>query len=279
MYFETDQVSDALLCKKCEGKLDIPKILPCGEIICSLCETSIQINDQMFDCLYCNQKHEMPKNGLSICKSLLKILSTKLTRVSRGKAFDSLLKLLDEIEKKHSFLKHGIENSNDFVKEHCMNLRSDVQLTAEEVILQVNEISSKIIEEIDEYERNVIELNKTNSLDALNAFAKELESFHTINTEYLKQHIVDDDKVAQSFEEATSLIKKAEIETQNLKDTGFDGKLFKFEKNKEKLDKSILGITRLELMKSLLTTDQMKELLDLKHLHFMLNVIINQIHW
>jgi hypothetical protein len=144
-----------------------------------------------------------------------------------------------------------------------MNLRSDVQLTAEEVILQVNEISSKIIEEIDEYERNVIELNKTNSLDALNAFAKELESFHTINTEYLKQHIVDDDKVAQSFEEATSLIKKAEIETQNLKDTSFDGKLFKFEKNKEKLDKSILGITRLELMKSLLTTDQMKELLSL----------------
>ncbi len=48
-------------------------------------------------------------------KSLLKILSTKLTRVSRGKTFDSLLKLLDEIQKKHSFLKHGIENSNDLI--------------------------------------------------------------------------------------------------------------------------------------------------------------------
>jgi hypothetical protein len=32
-----------------------------------------------------------------------------------------------------------------------MNLRSDVQLKAEEVILQVNDITTKIIEEIDEY--------------------------------------------------------------------------------------------------------------------------------
>ena len=46
MYFETDQVNDALLCIKCEGRLDIPKISPCGESICSFCETSIQVNDR-----------------------------------------------------------------------------------------------------------------------------------------------------------------------------------------------------------------------------------------
>jgi len=100
MYFETDQVSDALLCKKCEGKLDIPKILPCGETICSLCDTSIQVIDKMYDCLVCKKKHEMPKDGLLFNKLASKILSAKLTRVSRGNAFDSLLKLLDEIEKK-----------------------------------------------------------------------------------------------------------------------------------------------------------------------------------
>jgi hypothetical protein len=108
MYFEK-KVTDVLFCQICEFRLDIPKILPCGENICSLCETSIQVNDQMFDCLACKEKHKIPENGLIVNKSLLKILSAKLTRVSRGKAFDSLLKLLDEIEKKHSFLKHGIE--------------------------------------------------------------------------------------------------------------------------------------------------------------------------
>ena len=71
------------------------------------------------------------------------------------------------------------------INAYCDDLRSDAKLTADEVILQVNDLSTQ---EIDEYEKNLIELNKTNSqlLDAFNAISKELESFHTVNTEYLK---------------------------------------------------------------------------------------------
>ena len=90
----------------------------------------------------------MPKNGLSNNKALLKMLSIKSTKVSRGKAFDSLQKLLDEIQKKQNFIQLGFKNSSDFVNEHCLNLRSNVQLATEEVILQVNYLSSKLIEQI-----------------------------------------------------------------------------------------------------------------------------------
>ncbi len=40
----------------------------------------------------------------------------------------------------------------------------------------------------------MIEFKKTNSksLDAFNDFVKELESFHAINAEFLKQYEVDD---------------------------------------------------------------------------------------
>ena len=163
MFYDSNQIdNELLLCKHCEGRRVEPKLLPCGETICSLCETSIQVNDRMFDCLVCKDKHDMPKNGLPICKSLLKLLSIMPINVSRGYSYDLLEKLLDEMQKKTNIIKLGIENSNDFVKEHCMNLRSDVQLTAEEVILQVNEITTKIIEEIDEYEKELIEFNKTN---------------------------------------------------------------------------------------------------------------------
>jgi len=170
-----------------------------------------------------------------------------------------------KFKKKHSFLKHGIANRNDLRNECYVDLRSDVQLTAEEIIVQVNEISSKIVEEIDEYEKEIIEFNKTNSksIDAFNAIVKELESFHTVNNEYLKQHIVNDEKINKSLEEATNLIKKGELETQNLKNIIFDGKLFKFEKNKEKLNKSLFGITKLESIKILSDKDQMEKLLSL----------------
>ena len=229
MYFETNQVTDVLLCQICECRLDIPKILPCGENICSLCETSIQVNDQIFDCLVCKEKHKMPENGLIINKSLLKMLSAKLTRVSRGKAFDSLLQSLDDIQNKRCLIKLGIENSDDLINEYCVDLRSNVQLTVEEVILQIYDIGTKIIEEIGEYEKELINLKKTKvkSLDIYNAI-KELELFHSVNTEYLKQHIVDDDIVMITNEEVNNLIKKAELEIENLKEIIFDGKYFKF---------------------------------------------------
>jgi hypothetical protein len=244
MFYDSNQIDNLLLlCKNCEGRLEEPKILPCGETICSSCEASIQVNDRIFDCLACKDKHKMPKNGLIFCKPLLKLLSIIPTNVSRGKSYDLLEKLLDEMQKKNNFIKVGIENSNDFVKEHCMNLRNDVQLTAEEVILQVNDFSSKIIEEIDEYEKELIEFNNTNkeSLDAFNKIVKEMESFHSINTEYLKNYKVDYEIINKANEEAANLIKKAELEIENLKDIIFDGQIFKFDKNNEKIKKSILG--------------------------------------
>jgi hypothetical protein len=52
-----------------------------------------------------------------------------------------------------------------------------------------------MIDEIDEYEQEIIEFNKTNSksLESFNNIANDLDSFYATNSEYLKQHIVDDD--------------------------------------------------------------------------------------
>ena len=216
MYFETNQVNDILSCQQCEGRLDIPKMLPCGKTICSFCAPlnllSIS-NDNKFDCLVCKQKHDVPKDGLPINEALLKMLSVKLIRVSRGKAFDVLEQSLNDIQKKYGYIKRGIENSNDFVKEYCMDLRNDVQLKTEEAIQQINEINTKIIDEIDEYEKKLIEFNKTNyeSMEKFNAIVQELNLFHTVNTEFLKQHNVNDEKVSKLNEDAANLIKKTEL--------------------------------------------------------------------
>ena len=84
IFFDTNQINDTLLCSKCEGKLDIPKCLPCGEVICSLCEELIHVQDSKFDCIVCEEKHEMLIKGLPTIKPLLKILSMKLSKESRG---------------------------------------------------------------------------------------------------------------------------------------------------------------------------------------------------
>jgi len=45
-----------------------------------------------------------------------------------------------------------LKKGTDFVNEYCMDLTSDVQLKTEEAIQQINDISIKIIEEINAYE-------------------------------------------------------------------------------------------------------------------------------
>jgi hypothetical protein len=269
MFFDTNKVNNALLCKQCEGRLDIPKIIPCGETICSFCETSIQVNENnTFDCLICKDKHEMPKNGFLISKALSEILSIKLTKVSRGKSFDLLKRSLDNMLKKRNYIELGIENSTDFVKEYCIELRNDAQLATEDVIQQINDINEETIDEIDEYEKELIEFNKTrsDSLDSFNNTVKRLEAFHASNTEYLNQNEVDDETVVKSNEEATSLIKKADIDIQNLKYVIFDGNILKFERKIQKIiNKSIFNISKSVIIDSLILSDKnlIKNLLSL----------------
>jgi len=281
MFYDAYKVDNKLLCRQCKVRLEKPKILPCGETICSFCETSIQIKDRMFDCLVCKEKHKMPKNGLITNKSLSEILAIELTTVSRGEAYDSLMKFLNDIQKKLSFIKIGIENSTDLVKEHCIDLRSDVQLAAEETILKVNDITTKLIEEIDEYEKELIEFNKNNSksLDTFNAIVKELESFHTLNTEYLNKNKVDDKLLKKSNEEADNLVKKAELEIENLKNSIFDGNILKFERNTEKINDTILGMLKKnKIIDSLIISNhsEQKQLLSL--CEFSLNQKFNLIY-
>jgi len=253
MFFDSNEVNNLLNCKKCDGRLDEPMLLSCGSSICSHCVSSIQVNKyNEFECLVCKDKHEMPKNGLPFNAALKDLLSYKPIKESRGKLYDLFQKSLDDIQNKHNFMKFGIENSNDLIKEHFMDLRSDVQLTAEEVILQVNDFSSKIIQKIDEYEKELIKLNKTNSesLSAFKAIVKELESFHTINTEYLKQYEVEDTVLIRSNEKATTLMKKVELEIDNLKKLIFNGNNLKFNKNNEKISESTLGELKIEQFSS-----------------------------
>ena len=157
MYFETNQVNDVLLCQQCEGRLEGPKILPCGETICLFCVSSIRINNKMFDCLVCNEKHEMPKNGLLDNKVVMKILSVKPTKVFIGVTVDLLEKSLEEIYKKQRLIKHKIENSIEAV---------------------INRLGNQLINKIPNFEEKKIE-------QWIKSLSKALKSFDASKYEQL----------------------------------------------------------------------------------------------
>ena len=79
MFCYNKRIEIFLTCKKCQRSLDEPRILKCGETICSLFASSIIVDsNNLYDCLVCSKKHEMSKDGLIINKTIIEMLSIKM---------------------------------------------------------------------------------------------------------------------------------------------------------------------------------------------------------
>lgn len=243
MFFDPHQVNNLLYCKNCEARLDEPRLLPCGESIFSVCVQSIKLIGKQYDCLVCSNKHKMPKNGLHINKALAEMLSFKSIDVSRGEAFDSLQVTLNDLFNKSSILKHRLDHRDDYVKEHCNEIRNKVQLATEEAILLINQFNEHLIDRVDEYENELIYLN-TKNVELMEKFQKlidEIDSFKIKTNEYLNEYNLNDDNLIKLNSNAIILNDKAEKEIKNLNNSILDDRVMSFKPNKEIIHESILG--------------------------------------
>ena len=250
MFFEESEINSIINCYKCQERLDDPRILPCGDTVCSRCVATIHVNNGQFDCLICDKKHLMDEHGLMVNKMALNLLSKQPKEVYRSRLVELLKDKLSEIRNKITSISFGINNSVDTINEYCKELRSDVQLATEEAIQQLNEHSDQLILQIENYENESIQSCQLNINDerkkGANKNVKELEMFHYEWTNYLKQTKISDDEISSAYNQGFQLNEKAEQEQLNLNSLIFDGAMLKFERNSKRLDKSLLGLITLK---------------------------------
>jgi len=97
----------------------------------------------MFDCFFFKEKHVMPKNGLPKNQALEEMLTIKSNTVSKGKEYATFRKSLNQIKMNINLINIGANNIDDFIKEHCIELRNNVQLVTEQNIEQINIIQNR----------------------------------------------------------------------------------------------------------------------------------------
>ena len=164
-------------------------------------------------------------------------VSLKTIQVLRGKTFNALQQILKDIQKEQHLFEHYLTNPTDYIKEHFINLRNEVQLAAEELHEKIDDLSEEVILEINEYEKKLINSNNIN-LDSFQSFKlieKQLKSFHLQTEEYLKQPKLNDEKLDQLNQHAIALKENSNSEIENLKEIILNGQHIKFEPSKEKL--------------------------------------------
>jgi len=248
MFYEETQINNVLNCIKCNQRLDEPRMLPCGEIICNYCQISIEINNNQFKCFICNEYHLMPKEGLTISKRLLKILALEPKEVYRSKEVDALKNHLNDFQQKINLFAFGINNGVDRIKQHCLDLKNKVQLRTEEVIEQLQDHSAQLVKEIEQFEKICIKSYQANekASSELKKKKQELEQFNFKWNEYLKQSFISEAEICDGIATARELTIKCNEVLAKLDDFIFNGGELKFEKNQNKLEISVLGVLKLK---------------------------------
>lgn len=201
MFFEAAQINDILNCANCNEKLDEPRISPCGATICNNCaftiNKSVNSKSREYKCNLCDEYHNLPSNGLSINKSIAKLLEKKPSEVYRSHMVETLKNHLNEIFAQKGDMEYSLKNSVVKIKEHCENLRTDLDLYTEKVIFDINDRRDAMLKEINAYEMATIESvkSKTEITNKFQETIEEINQFYLKWNQYLMQLKINDDEV------------------------------------------------------------------------------------
>ncbi len=265
MFYEEKEIRTLLKCDNCKVISDEQRVLPCGFSICLNCIESIQYRDNTFECMLCFKKHFKTDEQFPVNRSLERLRSIEPSKIYRSEYVESLKISLDHIKEYIILIKFGLNNSNDQIKEHCMNLKSDIQLKAEQTIQQINDLSEQFLNEIDEYEKKcIISNNIDENKKYFDKILDALELFHTNWSDYICKANIKDEIVLEANKKANQLCLQAEKEKKKIFNHIFNGNMISFNQNLKKLNQSCLGTLSLDdKNKPILNDDQMNALMTL----------------
>lgn len=235
MFYSENDILSELKCPICKDIFDEPKLLECGYAICNQCilshiETKQTKLTNEFKCLLCSEVHELPKNGFTVCKPLLKLLAKSSNTIYRGEHVESLITNIRYVENELKKLDFELNNGSDVIKDHCIELRRQIQLTTETNIQKIYQLNELMIKQIDEFESATSRSYSTLSKEKLNVELAEFKQICDESNNYLKRFQISDQQVEDLNEKLIDLRTKISFYEQDIKSFIFNGQLLKYKR-------------------------------------------------
>jgi len=218
-------------------------------------------NSPDFDCSLCMEQHCVPESEFPINEVAYNLMSEQPNEVFRSELVFNLRSNLNQIQNYLSQLSSDLNNGIDKIKDHCIELRREVQLKTEQKILEINQMNESLIQQIDNYEEECI-LNFTSKKESKRAFDEiivEINRFLDEKREYLKGFTINDAEVQKSNNVAQILKSKLENGMVYAKSFIFNKKLMQFDMSRDRLNKNALGYFRFNQLGNSINFGQQKK--------------------
>ena len=251
MLYEVEEINRFLSCPRCKKRFVEPKMLPCGETICEYCATEMLTErrgkvDLTFSCEICGSYHEIPKNGLPTSKIVLRLTEIKPSKISRGKLVDSLEANLRDIQLQIEELNYEVNHGDEKIISHCNNLKNDLKRSVQEKIKEINAINNDLMKQIDNYQRDCLNIFHTDidTKENVNHLIKEMSLFHRTWDDYLKTYKINKKELRSAIYSAKEMENKFYNQREKLNMTIFNGKFLKFKKCRRQVGANLIGELR-----------------------------------
>ncbi|RNA12206.1 hypothetical protein BpHYR1_041405, partial [Brachionus plicatilis] len=149
-------------CKFCQKTLNDPRILPCGESICSTC---VPAGCKRLKCKSCHEKHPVPQKGFVANKCLAKSLESTLDSEDLKPRFKEYQLQVKDITSKMDRIQNLCAQSE--ISNYCSNLINQIDLQYEYTVQRISDLRHKLIQDARAYEHtcNVKLLENKNTIE------------------------------------------------------------------------------------------------------------------
>ena len=158
-------------CQQCDKEYDIPKSLPCGNSICSVCLLKSCGNEEkLLKCNFCNNVHEVPVNGFPTNIILFQLMGMKNESSIEKKVDLKDVDFATEINQIDLNLKSLKESSTNVIKSKFQEIRDEIIARSELLAKSLYDYTDIALNDIDIYESRLL-----NTIENSDSFEKKLK--------------------------------------------------------------------------------------------------------
>ncbi|RNA43514.1 hypothetical protein BpHYR1_044313 [Brachionus plicatilis] len=202
--------NDMVICKICNKLLNDPRVLPCGESVCSGC---IPTDCKIFSCNFCLNSHQVPLEGFVVNRALVKSLEAAIDSKSIEKSLQSFNQKMQETDSNLQNILNFSPETN--ISELCSNLINQIDLEFETKLKTITELRESLIKQVRDHEKHCLE-NFAKNQDKHQAQLERIKQVCEETKCCLREAIVSDKEI---FKLDLLKSKFKEYETEIMRDT------------------------------------------------------------